>query len=103
MVRCNQSVLENPPPIGTIITVKHSGNYANGRHKQPIFWRERKDTALHELTLSKNFTEHKVAMEYSFCYIFLNLEILSPKRIMNYRIKVNIGHQQFYLDKGRKP
>lgn len=28
------------PPVGSIITVKHSGEYNHGRLKQPIFWRQ---------------------------------------------------------------
>jgi len=29
----------SPPNIGTVLTVKHSGYYTNGRLREPFFWR----------------------------------------------------------------
>ena len=43
-VGCSVDVLQHPPLLGSIITVKHDGyNTPNGAFKAPIFWRERKD------------------------------------------------------------
>jgi hypothetical protein len=39
-VSCNDQVLDKPPKIGSIITVKHNGYYQNGTLKQPYFWRD---------------------------------------------------------------
>lgn len=47
MVDCFQKDLDDPPAIGSTITVKHDGNYANGRLRNPTFWRERKETMEH--------------------------------------------------------
>ena len=50
-VRCFQDVLRDPPPIGSMITVKHAGIYnSTGMLKQPIFWRERKDIQWNSFT-----------------------------------------------------
>src|SRR5690349_8045687 len=46
MVECEQSVLESPPSLGSIITVKYSGISSSGKLKKPIFWRERHDNLL---------------------------------------------------------
>src|SRR5690349_13275634 len=51
IVRCHQQVIVAPPPIGSIVTVKHAGSNSNGRLKQPMFWRERKDLNWETLTL----------------------------------------------------
>jgi hypothetical protein len=40
MVTCDRGVLESPPQIGSVLTVKHSGNQ---EVKSPYFWRERHD------------------------------------------------------------
>lgn len=48
VVRCFQDVLDDPPSIGSIITVKHSGCYSTGILKQPVFWRERSDVVWKE-------------------------------------------------------
>ena len=42
-VKCHQDVIENPPPIHSVITVKHQGVYSTGVLKFPTFWRERRD------------------------------------------------------------
>jgi len=46
MVQCFQDVMENPPTLGSIITVKHTGCYSTGVLKKPMFMRERKDPPL---------------------------------------------------------
>ena len=43
MVSCFPDVLKDPPSIGSVITVKHSGVHPSGILKSPFFWRERKD------------------------------------------------------------
>jgi len=43
MVQCFQQVINDPPKIGSVLTVKHAGFYSNGRLKHPYFWRERED------------------------------------------------------------
>ena len=42
-VRCFSEVIQNPPPIGSIVTVKHSGIFSTGTLKEPVLWRERAD------------------------------------------------------------
>jgi hypothetical protein len=41
VVACTESVLTNPPPVGSVITVKHSGFYKNGTMRHPFYWRVR--------------------------------------------------------------
>jgi hypothetical protein len=51
--------LKNPPAPGSVISVKHSGYFSNGRLKKPVFWRERKDLKwenIHELPSSQKVT-----------------------------------------------
>src|SRR5689334_20460676 len=43
MVGCSQNVLDNPPSIGSVITVKHIGHLQNGVMRHVFYWRERKD------------------------------------------------------------
>jgi len=43
MIQCFQQVINDPPKIGAILTVKHAGHYNNGRLKHPYFWRERNE------------------------------------------------------------
>src|SRR5690242_4664117 len=66
-VECPESLLKCPPPLGSIITVKHDGCYATGLLKRPVFWRQkavennvkvRDNSALHLLGKSPNWTNH---------------------------------------------
>ena len=43
IVKCFQSVIDNPPSIGSIITVKHNGIFNNGTLRNAFYWRERPD------------------------------------------------------------
>lgn len=43
LVKWSQRDLEEPPATGSILTVKHAGNFSNGRLRSPIFWRVRTD------------------------------------------------------------
>jgi hypothetical protein len=43
MVGCDRSVHDNPPSIGSVITVKHTGSYTNGTLKHSFYWRQRPD------------------------------------------------------------
>lgn len=36
-------MLDNPPPLGSTITVKHNGCHSTGRLKRPVFWRQKND------------------------------------------------------------
>ena len=33
----------NPPPLGSVITVKHDGCYSTGVLKRPVFWRHKEE------------------------------------------------------------
>ena len=37
----SSGIIDNPPPLGSIITVKHSGYYKNGTLRHPFYWREK--------------------------------------------------------------
>ena len=40
IVKCHtQQVLDVPPPIGSLLTVKHSGFLKNGTLRHPFYWR----------------------------------------------------------------
>ena len=40
IVGCHQSqIIESPPPIGSLLTIKHSGYFKNGILKHPFYWR----------------------------------------------------------------
>lgn len=51
LVSCAFYQLADPPMIGSVITVKHSGFNQNGTLKQPYFWKE-KDTVVWQNTSS---------------------------------------------------
>ena len=55
IVECFEDTLKSPPPIGSLITVKHKGCYTTGTLKKPIFWREQ-ERLFHPL-------ENEVVME----------------------------------------
>ena len=64
MVGCFQKDVDEPPSIGSIITVKHAGSNEKGRLRNPIFWRERNDIQWSEVTLSQNLSlDEKVTIE----------------------------------------
>ncbi len=50
LVPCENQVLQNPPKLGSVITVKHFGYYGNGTLKHPFFWREREDIDWKDIT-----------------------------------------------------
>ncbi len=39
MVGCHPEVVDVPPKIGSLITVKHSGYFKNGALRNPFYWR----------------------------------------------------------------
>jgi len=43
MVRCDGATFQNPPPVGSIITVNHEGLYSSAKLRAPHFFRERND------------------------------------------------------------
>lgn len=43
VISCFQSVMEEPPAIGSVITVKHNGFFRNGTARDAFYWRERPD------------------------------------------------------------
>src|SRR5690349_18970288 len=50
IVGCFQQVLEDPPPMGSVITVKHNGAFQNGTLRHPFFWRLKEGVHWHELS-----------------------------------------------------
>lgn len=54
VVKCFQQDLSNAPSVGSTITVKHSGIYANGTLKNPFYWRERIDNLNEPQTNTKS-------------------------------------------------
>jgi len=42
-VLCDQQVLEEPPPVDSVVTVKYTGTNADGTLKHAHFWREKPD------------------------------------------------------------
>ena len=43
IARCFQNVIDNPPSIGSIISVKHNSIFNNGTLRNAFYWRERPD------------------------------------------------------------
>ena len=39
MIGCNSKVIDSPPEIGSIITIKHCDYFKNGSLRHPYFWR----------------------------------------------------------------
>ena len=39
LVGSHSKIIYSPPPIGSLITIKHSGWYKNGILRHPYFWR----------------------------------------------------------------
>jgi hypothetical protein len=39
IIRCYPQVLEDPPPIGSVLTVKHFGFHQSGALRHPFYWR----------------------------------------------------------------
>jgi hypothetical protein len=42
-VRCDHQTFNNPPPVGSVITVTHEGLWNGGKLKSPQFLRTRSD------------------------------------------------------------
>src|SRR4051794_2466991 len=70
MVECFQRELDDPPEIGSIVTVKHAGTLANGKLRSPMFWRERKDVLWEEICMSQSLTHANVCLNISIVYVF---------------------------------
>jgi len=49
LVRCSLYDFENPPEVGAVITVRHSGHHASGKPKFPYFLRVRKDVSWQDI------------------------------------------------------
>lgn len=43
MVGSDLNFRDKSPPIGSVITVKHSGSYKSGALRHPFYWRQRSD------------------------------------------------------------
>jgi hypothetical protein len=43
LVNWNSNAFEDPPQIGSVIILKHSGCYANGTLRHASYWRQRED------------------------------------------------------------
>ena len=69
MVECFQSDLDDPPSIGSIITVKHSGTFPNGKLKSPMFWREREDMKWEDISMSPSLTHNMVCQHIDLLYL----------------------------------
>jgi hypothetical protein len=54
IIRCFEETLKVPPEIGSVLTVKHTGYYSNGRLRDPLFWRERDDINWAELSMKNS-------------------------------------------------
>ena len=52
-VKCSQDVIDHPPSVGAVITVKHEGCYSTGVLKQPTFWRERRDVQWNSIEIGQ--------------------------------------------------
>ena len=50
IIGCYQHVLEDPPPIGSVITVKHFGYHQNGTLRHPFYWRIRFDLSWQDIS-----------------------------------------------------
>lgn len=81
-VLCFKDTLDKPPPIGSIITVKHSGCHSNGLLKRPVFWREKiPDSEWTKETVLFNPDAHKAFFES----LSSKLNILKPSDWYNVR------------------
>lgn len=58
VVGCHRQVLEEPPSIGSVITVQHNGSYQSGTLRHPFFWRVRRDVPWEQLSQERRQTVH---------------------------------------------
>jgi len=49
LIKCSLWDFENPPEVGAVITVTHSGHHASGKPKFPYFLRVRKDVTWNDI------------------------------------------------------
>ena len=63
-MECFQNAVGDPPAIGSVITVKHARRHANGRLKDPVFWRERTDTTWDEISESHSVASHNKVCQH---------------------------------------
>lgn len=52
-IPCFLQVRENPPAVGSVVTVKHTGYYSTGTLKFPYFWRARTDMTWEQVLRSQ--------------------------------------------------
>jgi hypothetical protein len=55
-VGCPREILNNPPPIGSVITVKHSGFFSTGTLRHAFYWRQRPDILWSTISKEKRIT-----------------------------------------------
>jgi hypothetical protein len=53
IIKCNAQTYATPPPFGAVLTVKHAGYWENGRLKDPVFMRERRDMSWDDIIKSQ--------------------------------------------------
>ena len=50
IIGCYPQILEDPPPIGSVLTIKHFGYYQNGLLRHPFYWRIRVDLSWEDIS-----------------------------------------------------
>ena len=61
VIGCYQQIIEDPPPIGSVLTVKHFGYYQNGILRHPFYWRIRYDLSWQDIS---NYNKKLVCFSY---------------------------------------
>jgi hypothetical protein len=51
VIGCHQQTLQDPPPIGSVLTVKHVDYHQNGVLRHPFYWRLSFDLSWQDISL----------------------------------------------------
>lgn len=86
MVRCDTDITCDPPAVGSIVTVKHSGYYSTGKLKQPVFWRERKDVTWEDILATPQFKVDQCDANKIICLRNSHLRGLTMKTTKDFLI-----------------
>lgn len=89
MVGCSSLTLKNPPLIGSVLSIKHSGYFKNGILRHPLFWRTSLPFSGQLLSLfgNANWIEHSNSRQF-FDYLGLHLNL----KTLDDFYRVNVEH-----------
>lgn len=63
MIGCKRSMIDHPPEIGSLLTIKHSDYYKNGTMRNAYFWRHINENQLDQSLQFWKANNHQILVK----------------------------------------